>query len=220
MIVIGADVWGHGWVAVRLEDGAAAAVSAFPTLAELVTEVAQATVIGLDIPIGLPDPPPRRADGAARDFVGSRRSSVFAALPEPVIRRETYQEALEESRRRYGSGISAQAYALRHRILEAADLAAQDGRIREVHPEVSFAAMAGGHLTHPKRSWNGQTHRRSLLAGAGISIPEQLDGTAGSVPPDDILDAAAAAWSAHRIATGEAQTLPPDPAPDEPVIWY
>lgn len=34
---------------------------------------------------------------------------------------------------------------------------------------------------------------------------------AGEVPVDDVLDAAAAAWSAHRIASGRAQSHPEPP---------
>jgi hypothetical protein len=41
----------------------------------------------------------------------------------------------------------------------------------------------------------------------GIVLPDNL-GAAGDVPCDDILDAAAAAWSAHRIAKDMAASLP------------
>lgn len=50
-----------------------------------------------------------------------------------------------------------------------------------------------------------------------IEIPELLD-EAGVVPVADVLDAAAAAWSAQRYAEGEACPLPPDATRD--VIWY
>jgi predicted RNase H-like nuclease len=53
-------------------------------------------------------------------------------------------------------------------------------------------------------------------------LPDNL-GAAGAVPCDDILDAAAAAWSAHRIAKGIASSLP-DPAQfvdgQSIAIWY
>jgi predicted RNase H-like nuclease len=55
--------------------------------------------------------------------------------------------------------------------------------------------------------------RRRLLEQAGIVLPEDL-GAASVVPPDDVLDAAVAAWSALRIARGEALTLPADPPID------
>jgi predicted RNase H-like nuclease len=47
---------------------------------------------------------------------------------------------------------------------------------------------------------------------------------AGTVQADDILDAAAAAWSASRIASGHAVSLPDPPQLDEagyPIaIWH
>lgn len=218
MDVVGADVWSKGWVAVQLVGGEVAEVTAFRSLPDLAGHYDRASIVGLDIPIGLPDPPPRRADDEARAFVGPRRSSVFPALPAPLLPIATYAAALEECRRRYGAGISKQAFNLSHRIREAAT--SEDVRLREIHPEVAFAAMAGRHLGHPKRTWNGQMDRRALLAQQGIDLPNDLPGIAGVVPPDDVLDAAAVAWSAHRIARGEAQTLPEHPEPGEPVIWY
>ncbi|MFI9785911.1 DUF429 domain-containing protein [Kitasatospora sp. NPDC051984] len=65
--------------------------------------------------------------------------------------------------------------------------------------------------------------RRSLLSAVGISLPDEL-GEADPVLTDDVLDAAAAAWSAQRIATGTAACLPEVPEQDiggRPVaIWY
>ena len=65
--------------------------------------------------------------------------------------------------------------------------------------------------------------RRSLLTGAGIRLSDDL-GDAGAVAPDDVLDAAVAAWSALRIAKGDAKTLPSEPEIDERgravTIWY
>ena len=78
-------------------------------------------------------------------------------------------------------------------------MAARDNRVYEVHPEVSFVALAGQHLEVSKKQWNGHNARRALLAAHGILIPDDL-GNTGTVGADDVLDAAAAAWSAHRIA--------------------
>jgi predicted RNase H-like nuclease len=121
--------------------------------------------------------------------------------------------------RRLLPSLSAQSFALRTKILEVE--ACLEERVFEVHPEVSFAALAGRHLPDSKRSWNGQTERRRLLATAGIAIPDQL--VAGRAASDDVLDAAVAAWSAARKAKGEAVTLPEEPPLQDgrPVaIWY
>jgi hypothetical protein len=56
----------------------------------------------------------------------------------------------------------------------------------------------------------------------GTVLPDNL-GAAGDVPCDDILDAAAAAWSAHRIAKDMAASLPDPPQfvdGQSIAIWY
>jgi hypothetical protein len=45
--------------------------------------------------------------------------------------------------------------------------------------------------------------RRELLAQAGITLPAKV----ARASENDLLDAAAVAWSARRIATGQATTL-------------
>lgn len=77
---------------------------------------------------------------------------------------------------------------------------------------------------YPKRTWNGLAQRRACLERAGIKLPDQLKrgGLAGA---DDVLDAAAAAWSAWRIGTGAAARTLPDPPQEgrdigHVAIWY
>ena len=118
-----------------------------------------------------------------------------------------------------GKGLSQQSYALRAKIFEVDDVVATDDRVFECHPEVSFAAMTGVPLDWSKKTWNGQILRRGLLADHGIGLPDDL-GEAGRAPVDDLLDAAACAWSAERMRLGTARTLPADPAPGEPTICF
>jgi predicted RNase H-like nuclease len=144
----------------------------------------------------------------AKTFVGKRSSSVFHAPPREVLEATTYREANRLSKDLFGRGISAQAYALRAKILEVDPVASADLRLVEVHPEVSFCAMKGRSLAFSKKSWNGQMERRDLIRSQGIDLPDRLE-NAGIVAADDLLDAAAAAWSAWRIHLGLAETLPP-----------
>ena len=217
MRVVGVDGWKKQWVAVVLDDGVFADAATCPTIGDVADRYAGAAAIGIDIPIGFATHTPRRADQAARQFIGARRSSVFNTLPEAVYRAPSYAEASQISQRLWGKGISQQAYALRTKVLEVAECA--DPRFHEVHPEVSFAALAGGHIDWSKKTWNGQNQRRRLLAGAGIDLPDLLP-SAGQVPVDDVLDAAVCAWTASRICQSIAHHLPADPAEGEPVIWY
>jgi predicted RNase H-like nuclease len=210
----GVDACRGGWIAVVLDaDQFADSISA-PTFVELLRRVADTRVVGVDIPIGLPSDGVRAADVAARVFVGPRRSSVFPTPPRAALVAATYAEA-----RAVLPSLSAQSFALGKKILEVE--ACLEERVIEVHPEVSFAALAGRPLRNSKRSWNGQMERRLLLASAGIELPDEL--TAGHAAADDVLDAAIVAWSAARKERGEAATLPVDPPVQDgrPVaIWY
>lgn len=220
--VVGADVWKNGWVAVVTVDGWIASIDAYESMADLAVAEAEAEIIAVDIPIGLPVAPPRPADSAARRFIGARSSSVFPTPPRDVLEAETYQDALRLSRKRYGIGLTAQSYALRRRILETDAVARTDSRLIEIHPEVTLRALAGRPLNSSKKSWNGHSERRRLLSGVGLSLPDRLPEPVGTVPADDVLDATAAVWSAGRYAAGEARSLPnemPLPGFGE-VIWY
>ncbi len=216
--VVGIDARPRGWVAVRLAAGDPEVATA-TDLAALIGRFPDASVIAIDMPIGLSDTA-RECDIAARRFVGARRSSVFITPPPDVLFAPSYNEANRRSRERYGGGISRQAYALRANVRVVNEIAARDERLIEVHPEVSFRARVGDVLAYAKSSWNGQAIRRRALRDAGIGLPGLLD-EAGAVPPADVLDAAVAAWSARRFAAGDAGSLPSDSRPDSRgVIWF
>jgi predicted RNase H-like nuclease len=213
-VVAGVDACRGGWIAIVLDDGRFADALFASGFARLLDGLARAAAVGVDIPIGLPDEGPRAADLAARAFVGPRRGSVFPTPPRAALLAATYAEA-----RQVLPSLSAQSFALGRKILEVEGCIEE--RVFEVHPEVSFAALAGRHLRHSKRSWNGQMERRRLLSAAGVVLPEEL--AAGEAAADDVLDAAIAAWSAARRANGEAATLPVGPPLQDgrPVaIWY
>lgn len=234
MLVLGADVWEGRWVGVVLEDGAALRALVAPTVAELVARAedggAPLAVVGLDIPVGLHDDAPRAADLAARRALGPRASSVFVTPVRAALQAPDHAAAVLVSRAATGAGVSVQAYGLRHRILEVDGWVRSTGaggpggrRVVEVHPELSFAAMDSGRpLAARKKSWAGAARRRSLLAAHGVVLPEEL-GEAGAAAVDDVLDAAAVAWTARRVARGEARPLPdpPERTPDgwDAAIW-
>ena len=175
--------------------------------------------VGIDMPIGLRAEGLRECDQLARERVGRRWSSAFITPPRAVLKADDYRAANELAPALMsGAKISQQAWALRHTIFEVEEL--NDPRVIEVHPEVSFAVMAGGHLAHAKSTWNGQMLRRHILAGHGIQLPDTLD-KAGEVPVADVLDAAAVAWTARRYMRGEARSLPDGARHGErEVIWY
>ncbi len=218
---VGVDGYRNGWVAVILDQGSFAGALVAAQFRELTGHFGNADVIAVDIPMGTGGTYPRPADVAARKFVGQRRSSVFPTPPRPVLEAPDYEAAKQTAREQFGIGVTKQAYSLAPRILEVDEVAQSDPRIIEVHPEVSFAAMAGDQLQFPKTSWNGLRFREELLEHHGIQLPNNL-GDAGVARPDDVVDAAAAAWTAHRYAAGSAERFPEvaPPADQEVAIWY
>jgi predicted RNase H-like nuclease len=111
-----------------------------------------------------------------------------------------------------GAGVSAQAFALRRKLLEVDAWVRHAGvTVVEVHPEVSFAGLAGRPLLESKRTWAGVVRRRRLLAEAGIVLDDDLGPAGSAAAVDDILDAAIAAWTARRVARNEAEPMPDPP---------
>lgn len=222
--VLGVDAWVGGWVGVELIDGAFARAVTATRLAALI-DLDGYAAIAVDIPLGLFETDLRDADAAARKLLGRRAASVFATPPRRVLLEESYPAAGAAHRRLTGQGLARQSYALRPRILEA-DAIYADGAVplREVHPELSFTMIGGGIPPESKKkTWRGQWDRVSRLESAGIVIPADI-GAAAEAAPDDVLDAAAAAWSARRIADGCGVSVPDPPQLNErgqfSAIWY
>jgi predicted RNase H-like nuclease/predicted enzyme related to lactoylglutathione lyase len=199
--VAGVDMAGGAWAVVVLEDDRI--VDAFRCESFSDALLVDAGVIGVDIPIGIPDLKPRPADAAARKFVGPRASSVFTTPVRHVLEAATYAEARGVATELTGKSISAQTYALRKRILEVDEHAHGDERVIEVHPEVSFRELAHRPLPSKHRA-EGLIERRRLLEDAGIELPESVP----RVAEPDLLDATVVAWTARRYAVGQALPLP------------
>lgn len=231
MLGLGLDAAGRaGWVGVAVDDDGFVDAFLAPLALDVLAAAEAATgtavdVVAIDIPIGLVAAPTRSADRAARAFVGPRSSSVFPAPHPEVLDLPDHASVNHHLVAIDMPRVSAQAFHLFARIREVAGLAG-DPRVIEAFPEASFCGMKGGHLRTTKKTWAGQHERRALLAAAEppILVPDDL-GPAGSVPADDVLDAAAVAWSALRHAHGEAQLLGDPDERDEAtkrsaVVWW
>lgn len=215
MRVVGVDACPGGWVGVVLGDAGVERAVQGQTLAALAAQVPDAEGFGVDIPIGLPAAGPRSADDAARRFLGPRRSSVFATPVRAALHAATHAEASAIGRRLTGQGVSRQAYALARSILDADRWVAVAGApVWEVHPEVSFAVLLGHPAHASKKTWVGLRERLVALEDAGVVLGP-LPG-AGRAGPDDVVDAAAAAWSTARLVQGAGISLP-DPPERDPV---
>jgi predicted RNase H-like nuclease len=219
--VLGVDACKAGWIGIvldaRIDARAQSAITAHlaPTIADLVAHAEDAgplDVLGIDIPIGLAEHGRRRCDLLARDAAGPRRSSVFVTPVRAALARPDFTSAVALNRQRTGVGFSIQAYGLKAKILDVdAFVRGSTRTVVEVHPELSFAAMAGAPLADAKTTWAGMQARRRLLLDEGVDVDADLGAAARRTGIDDLLDAAAVAWTARRVARGRAISRPDPP---------
>lgn len=214
--VLGVDACATGWVGVLLAPDGRTTVSVARSMAELmelVREAHEPAVVAIDIPIGLPDTGGRAADAEARRQLVGRGSTLFSTLTRSAYEAETYEAARAANLTATAdrTSASAQAYALRAKILDV-DAWVRSGPgpvVVEVHPELSFARMAGAPLATVKKDTDGVRARREALAAQGITAPAWFRGA--GFGEDDLLDACAAAWSAVRHLRGASESFPATP---------
>jgi predicted RNase H-like nuclease len=227
MFVAGIDGCRGGWVTFKVELPARATsveVANLPTwLRERPPDLA---CVGIDIPIGLLEGP-RACDIAARKLLGQPRgSSVFPAPCRAAVRAATYEEASAVNRRNTGRGLSRQAWGIAPKIKQVDDAITSDCQrwAFEVHPEVCFWAFNQGRpMVYNKKAGEGIAERIALLRRVFPEIETHLASHPTHVGADDLLDAAAAAWTALRWYRNEAECVctPERDAKDLSVaIWY
>lgn len=214
-VVLGVDGCRSGWVGVVLAPERPVVGVLGATIGTLVDAAcaiaAPVEAVGIDMPIHPPEAGSRPADLAARAHLGLKASSVFLTPARPVLAAASYADACAVARALDGRAISRQAWALRTKILEVgAWLPTAPCPVYEVHPEVSFSLLTGAPILAGKRTAAGLAARRRALEEAGIVVPADLADASG-VAADDVLDAAVVAWSAGRIAAGQARSFPDPP---------
>lgn len=224
MTVTGIDGYPRGWVSARLDPLMSPptvhwATCAVPDIASLLDSD---DVVGIDMPIGLAERGWRECDHLARTALGRAGSRVFLTPPRAVLSLgidAPNADVQRLSRELTGQGTSRQAMGLAERILVLdtvlAARATPDPRtVIEVHPELSFAEMAGRPLAS-KKSAAGVGERLQALSEWLPDPASALAGVPHDVPVDDALDALACAWTAARWRSGAARSLPPsaDTAP-------
>ena len=187
--IAGIDGCRGGWI-VATTDGAIV----LPTL-----ELRSFGRIGVDMPIGLVDGPPRACDIEARRFLGSGGSSVFPAPPRAALTCTDYPSALAAARSATGRGISLQTFNLISKVAELDRLIVPSSqRIVEVHPECSFKMLNDGQQLPSKKTADGRAIRRRLLA-EHFDVPARSPSGAAV---DDLLDAYAVLWTMQRFQRG------------------
>lgn len=204
---LGLDGARGGWVGALVADGRVRWLRFARVIEALALDV---EVVGVDMPVGLPATGRRDCDVLAKAFLGRAHPRVFLAPPRGVLAAGTYPDANRLHRQLTGGlGLSVQTWYLVPKVREV-DGVADDPRLVEVHPELSFAELGGTGALPSKKTAAGRALRIETLRGW---LPDLI---ADDVPAgDDGLDALAVAWSAHRWLAGAARTVPDHPPYDE-----
>jgi predicted RNase H-like nuclease len=191
-----------------------------------VVDIAQsASVIAIDTPIGLLEaaqPGGRVVDRLARSLLGPLRGrSVFSPPVRRVLASASYAQALASNRQSSPAriGLSAQCFNICHLIRQVDEwiTPVRQERAFEIHPELCFfEANGGAPLLAPKKTRDGHRQRCAILDKLGVRWSDVALGSISRrhAAPDDLLDAAIAAWTAWRHAHGMALRLPEDPPVD------
>ena len=174
MRVTGVDACRRGWVAVSLAgpDGRGPAglrVDAVRVHASLagVLEGDGASVVGIDMPLGLLESGWREADRAARGLLGPRRSSVFAIPPRAVWAQASYQAANQRCRELTGQGFASRPGGCGRSCSRPTGTALTCGHpLYEVHPELAFGAH-GGRAAGAQQAHRGRARPAPRAAGPG-----------------------------------------------------
>jgi len=236
-IVAGVDGCKGGWIICSLDvhepvaddgengvkNGASIGVrfDAVATFAEIIARRPRISMVAVDMPIGLSAGSPRACDIEARKRLSPyRHTSVFPAPVRAVLDAGDYGDACRRSRDACGKAITKQTWHITPKIREvdACLTPARQRWIREVHPELSFAAMNEDQpVRESKHSAAGLDIRQSLLEAAlgRDHFPAIRNAVSkNQVGDDDILDALAATWSAWRLHRNEGACLPEQPVRD------
>lgn len=221
-VAIGIDGCADGWFYFRF-DGDLVTFGVHDRVADIVAAEPGDSCVLIDIPIGLRarGKHERQCDIEARARLGPRRSSVFAAPLRSVLKAKDYATANSQQKKLSGRGLSRQTWNILPKIREVDELLQSETRLRKVlheaHPELLFASLAGGPMSHPKKTRDGFTERMTILSilhpDAEPLIASAFLAHGGfEASRDDVVDAFVLALCARKPT--RLQSIPADAETD------
>lgn len=237
---VGVDGCTCGWFSVGFSQDGRYDVGMFITFADLLDRYAGSQLVLVDMPIGLPDGAEERpSDPAAKRLLHPHGPRVFRAPTRKALAHLVNNPGDKDGVRAVQieiteNSFSNQAIGIMPKIAEVDKLLPRETapQIREVHPEICFWALNGGRPVGPnKHSEVGIEERLRVLERVEPKAKEIFNAGRAKYPQksvvkdDDIVDALAAAVTAHGGWRDGFHTLPQNPPLDarglrmEMVYW-
>ncbi len=224
MKYVGVDGCKKGWFTVAIIDNKRWDVGIFSDIKAVHAQHSAASILLIDIPIGLSDSGSRSCDIEARRNLGKRASSVFPAPCREAVYASSYQEACEINHKKTGKKITIEAWNITPKIREV-DIFLRNNlkarrHTRESHPEICFWALARKqYMRSSKRTNIGLSERLSVLDKICYESNEIYEYSLSNfkrneLARDDVLDALVLAISASGL-TGKLRSIPLKPPKDE-----
>ena len=150
---------------------------------------------------------------------GKRAASVFPAPCRAALFAKSYKKACQINDQATGKRLSVQTYSIVRKIRQVDSFLPRNklarGRIREIHPEVCFLALAGRPMRYSKKSTWGFQERIQVLQSVFPQTGKLVDFALSTyrrrdVASDDVLDALVAAVTAIGGLKG-LMSIPKEP---------
>ena len=200
MKTVGIDSCPQGWFYIALNENGDYELGIDPFIYTLCEKQADANLMLIDVPIGLPEDKPRQCDQEARRLLAPERSSsVFPVPCRKAVYAKNYEEAVKTNKEELGASVSKQSWAICKRISQVDSFLTNPDHatpyLRESHPEVCFWAMNSHQpLQHSKKKTEGMRERIAVLQkvwpkSAAIYNEAVEEFKRKDLGRDDILDA-------------------------------
>ena len=221
---VGVDSCRGGWIGVGLDDGDGARVKVREKFSEILERFGDASLILVDMPIGLHEdgkPRFRACDVEARGLLEQRKFAVFPTpsrrlLDKAMAEEWEREDASEWSRKEWGRKIGAQEFGIYRKMHEVGEALTRRGEnaspnVRESHPELCFLALSQEQhpMSHKKRDRVGRDERLATLRHRAQDVNDvdvdaifkeaRREYAKSQVADDDILDALAMAITAKIV---------------------
>lgn len=210
-MIAGVDGYKKKWIAVTQDEAGHTAVRHPCNFVDL-KEDKKLDLIVIDIPIGLTDKGVRAADLEARRFLKHRHVCVFTAPIRPILSCRRREEACEKCLALGDKRVNIFQWAIMPKVKDIDSALRSHGhignRVREGHPEVSFALMNNETPLFSKKKTEGIEQRERLLRNYFPDLRADIPRL------EDVLDAYALLWTAKRILLGVERRFPNSPEID------